>query len=314
MQKNVIQYHTEFHLLMAASSLKDIDEIKLTTIIGPKSELSDTLKSLGATHIEKDCRSDPQKTLPPIIPKKNGITIYTSFLIPFTAINYLKREGLNAGKVVRTDEGLGSFSNFTHMYSSALYFSKTKQHPLKAAIYAAAHIAIDKATRITPAFKTDFIFTKNKLINKEKQKKATEILRAKTQDNTINGSCVYVSQPMLFNNFDTPKLYAEFIKETSKKVSPSKSLVVKKHRDDDFDYEAHGLKTLTGKSLEHYSLEKSTVFGVGSTALITAKILCNCSEVYYVPLTIGYDGLSAACKEIFQKNLTLIEQNKNQKN
>lgn len=305
MERNVIQYHTEFHLLMAASSLKDINELKFTTIIGPKNDLSDKLISLGATHVEKDCRSDPKKAFPPIIPRKTGITVYTSFLIPFTAINYLNSIGIKPGKIVRTDEGLGSFSSLSHVYSSALLSSNNEFSRIGAAAYAIAHTMLDSLTKITPAFRTDFIFLPDRSINERKQKMAAEILR-KTQDRTIDGHSIFISQPMLFKNFKSAAEYISFITETSKKISPQKQLIVKRHRDDNFNYEKHGLRTLDGKSLEQYSLENSTVFGVGSTALITAKVLCNCKEVYFSPLTIGYSGLSKACKEIFERYLTPV--------
>lgn len=298
----IIQYHTAYHLLMAIAEYDIEGKEGEFLLLGPENEFSCRLIERGVRHIDVDCRG--VRDIPSLFFKRRtlGVTIVGPFIIPYRALRFCREQGISVKSIIRTDEGVGSFSDFWHIYNSVLLASAFKSKA-RAFLYSVLFQLQKSYARFVLRSRCHFLFQNDGALNECKRKKATFFLEKIANRNELDGHCVFVTQPFLSNNFFGANEYADFVRRVGEKVGGGRELVVKVHRDDHFDYKAHGFLVSSSEALELFELNDSVVIGVGSTALLNAKLLRRCQQVFYVPLPIGHTGMSQFCKDIFSQYL-----------
>src|SRR5690606_22549092 len=115
-----IQYFTDFHLLAALSAF-DLGGASIT-LIGPESAVSISIvKILRASHLKIDPRRpacDIQKLLRELVHARydRSCTVVSPFVYPTYTISMLLKHGRYPSTIIRTDEGVGSYASFRHLF------------------------------------------------------------------------------------------------------------------------------------------------------------------------------------------------------
>lgn len=305
-----IQYTTDFHLLAALGVIEELETVKIF-LIGPRTKVVEILLK-GNIDIEFS-PSDPKnanvsffKMLTLILQARENreITIVSPFVFPFyTFLNLLNRRIL-VKRVVRTDEGVGSYASIKHYYT-AIRLEQPDRSKLYSFLLATCKKLAVWGTRYLGVCKELYVFSSDGSVKTPRINAIKSTLEKVGRFEDLKGRVVYVSQPGVHKYFNSAKDYVRFLSETGLKLGGMP--IVKKHPADDFDYAKYDLEVMEGYPLELYSIDDATIFGFSSTALLMAKLIGGCEKVYYIPggvASIYFSGLSAFNKRLFDRYLT----------
>jgi|GEM_PF-6160740 len=309
MNKYYIQFATDFHLLAALAAIDDVMK-SAVVFVGPQTSMSLLLaEKISAELVIADPRK-PRITLGEILALTlrsrhcKRCIIISPFVFPFYTFKHLLEAGCCATKIVRTDEGVGSYASVGHFYTSLKLANPAKSSFHCAAIAVAKKTAI-WATKLCRICNENYIFREDLSVRQDGVARLRRNISLVGRLDGLNDKAVYVSQPGVLGSFDSPEEYVAFIRRVGKSVGRG-NVIVKKHPSDGFDYSKHGLAVVEGYPLELYRLEDSVVFGFSSTALLIAKITNSCEFVYYIKMPgVGpfYSALSPMNKRLFDRYL-----------
>jgi len=294
--------------------IDDLSSSKIT-LIGPKTEMVSLLCSkFSVEHYAVDTRApriNYQAVLGSYIKAKSSSDhiIISPFVFPVFTFVYLLKKGIIAKKIIRTDEGVGTYASISHYYN-AYKLEAPDASLLHCFLNAALKKLAMQLTVLSGLCETQYIFNKHLIINQEHKNKIIRNIEAIGKLDDLEGEVIYVSQPNVEKNFSTFGEYALFIQKIGRSFC-SDRVVVKKHPSDNFDYISYGFRVEEGLPLEVYNVESSIIFGFSSTALLTAKVIGGCPQVYYLKISDGiltYDSLSDFNQRLFEHYLTPHEQ------
>ena len=308
-----IQYTTDFHLLAALGAIGDLENVKLF-LVGPATKVVERLllSELSIEFVHADPRGNHvsfSRLLSLLLRSRcrRDITIVSPFVFPFYTFLALLGEGVFVRNILRTDEGVGSYASFSHYYASLKFERPDKPRLSNFSLAVAKKVAV-KLTKWLGFCKECYFFSGNGGVDAERINSIQGVLGRLGKLDGLNGRVIYVSQPRVHNFFCGPQAYADFLLAVGRRFPGP--LVVKRHPADSFNYEEHGFEVVEGYPLELYEIDKASVFGFSSTALLMAKLLGGCSAVYYISEGGGsefYLGLSVFNKCLFQRYLLSIE-------
>lgn len=308
-----IQYTTDFHLIAALGAVGDLSAGNIY-LIGPRTKVVDRVLGMEGVNLEFH-QTDPRS---PSISWKRVIkllkcsrsndesTIVSPFVFPFYTFLMLLEKGERVGRIIRTDEGVGSYASMRHYYVSLRF-----ERPNSTRLYCAALAFLKKSAAWSVSFlrvcTESYIFNPDLSINKDKTQAIQAVVERLGRAKGLNGRVIYVSQPGISQCFNSAQGYADFLRLTGNALGEMP--VVKRHPADNFDYSMHGFEVVEGLPLETYQINTATVFGFSSTALLMAKIIGGCEQVYYInsgAAAAYYMGLSDFNKRLFKFNLTAL--------
>jgi DNA-directed RNA polymerase subunit H (RpoH/RPB5) len=308
-----IQFTTDFHLLTALAYVDDISSSNIT-LVGPKTKMVSMLSSkLVVEHYHVDPRSPKisyQEVLRNFINAKSSKEhiIISPFAFPLFSYLYLLKKGVKVRKIVRTDEGVGTYASIRHYYN-AYRLEVADSSILQCFLRSVLKKLTMNLTVLFGLCETRYIFDKSLTINRQQIDNINRNIQIIGKLDELEGEVVYVSQPNVEKNFASLEDYGAFIREVGRSFG-SDNVVVKKHPSDNFDYILNGFRVLEGLPLEIYNVKDSNIFGFSSTALLTAKIIGGCTQVYYLKLSGGvltYDCLSDFNNQLFKLYLTPLD-------
>lgn len=305
-EKYCIQYHTDFHLLSALASIDDFENREIF-LLGPKTKIALLIvERFNFGYFFCDTRGFKGNLLKIFtiasFKRNEAIEIVSPFVFPFFSLNYFFEKNIFPKKILRTDEGIGSYADIRHYYKSYFLEGRGKISSLVNAILKSLLL---KITKLSGICREDYFFDKNGLMNLGKINNFKTIVKKLVCCEFEN--CVFfVSQPDVNKFFKDDILYVKFLKDVRKINFPNYKLIIQKHPRDSFDYEKYGFSVESGIPFELYSLKNCKIFGICSTALIMAKIIDPSREVFYIKsgiFGILFDGISFFCKKIFENNI-----------
>lgn len=311
-----IQYTTDFHLLAALAAIDDLFDVKII-LIGPETSLIPLLnKQLDFIHYKANPRN-PNVNLIRLISryifsrKQESVVLVTPFIYPFFTINLLLDHKIRPYKIIRTDEGVGTYASVFHFYNA--YKNELKgSSKWKCLIKAFLKKCTLTLTNLLRVCENRYIFDSELKYDLDHVNKIIRNINLMRKVGRFDGQLIFVTQPGLEQNFSTPSSYAEFIYELGKMLNCD-FVYVKKHPVDKFDYRSYGLSMMDNLPLELFEITNSTVVGFSSTALLTAKLFCSPKEVYFMDLKEGcltIDMLSKFNQSLFKhylQPLTMIK-------
>lgn len=313
MKKYYIQFSTDFHLLAALSSIEDVSKSAIV-LIGPETKMAKLLAGkISAELIIANPRS----------PKFNLVhslrlyfrarvcaetVVISPFVFPLYTYLFLIQQACIPTCIIRTDEGVGSYASVGHYYASLRV-----ENPGRSIGYCGVKAFVKKfsmgLTRILGVCQERYIFRSDLTVDQGVLDRLTENISLLGRLEGLEGRAVYISQPGVWRGFDSLNDYSLFIKGIAKKVG-AENVLIKKHPADEFDYSLYGFDVVEGFPLELYHVDNSVVIGFSSTALLMAKIIGGCDQVYFVKKEGDgpfYNGLSPMNKRLFDFYLTPLD-------
>ncbi|SNR90720.1 polysialyltransferase family glycosyltransferase [Pseudomonas segetis] len=313
MVKYIIQFSTDFHLMVALAAIPDASNNKIL-MLGPRTSLAIKVASyLQSEFFDIDAR-EPKVTIFEAFKllvnqnKYGEVVIVSPFVYPFFAAMAAKKNGDTVKSIVRTDEGIGSYASVTHYYTALrLEGQLSVLGALKRALAKKSAMWVTKSFRIC---KEMYLFKSDLTIDQTISERLRFILENLGLSKQLDNCVVYVSQPYVVSSFESGQCYADFIKLIAGHCGEGLRFIIKKHPRDDFDYESYGFDVACGMPLETYSLNNSVVFGFSSTALLMAKFFSNCRDAYFIKMDgFGpfYNNMSAMNRNLFDNYLKCID-------
>lgn len=313
MAKYIIQFSTDFHLMVALASIPDVLNDKIL-MLGPRSSLAVRICTLlKSEFVDLDVR-EPKVSIVQAYKlltnqdRRGQVVIVSPFVYPFVAAQVAIKSGDTVRSIVRTDEGIGSYASVSHYYTALrLEGGLSILGALKRALTKKSAMWLTKSFGIC---KESYLFNADLTIDQTISTQFKLVLQNVGLSPKLDNCVVYVSQPYVVDSFESGECYADFIKSIANRCDESLRFIVKKHPSDSFDYGFYGFDVECGMPLETYSLNYSVVFGFTSTALLMAKFFSNCRDVYFVKIDkFGpfYNRLSAMNKKLFDTYIKCIE-------
>lgn len=313
MVKYIIQFSTDFHLMVALATIPDALSNKIL-MLGPRTSLAVKIaSSLQSEFIDIDVR-EPKVSIFEACKlllnqdKRGQVVIVSPFVYPFFAAMAAKKNGDTIKSIVRTDEGIGSYASVAHYYTALrLEGQLSVLGALKRALTKKGAMWLTKSFRIC---KEMYLFKADLTIDQAISERLRLVLQNVGLSKQLDNCVLYVSQPYVVSSFESGQSYVDFIKLIASRCDESLRLIIKKHPRDNFDYESYGFNVECGMPLETYSLNNAVIFGFSSTALLMAKFFSNCRGVYFIKLDgFGpfYNRMSAMNRDLFDHHLKCIE-------
>lgn len=313
MKRYYIQFSTDFHLL---SSLSAIENLALSSFVflGPKTKMSVLLSGkikADLIVVDPKCPRVSFRDFLTLVVRarhcKDHI-IVSPFVFPLFTFLYLLKEGVFVRNIVRTDEGVGSYASIRHYYASLKV-----ENPTRTNFYCAKKALVKKTavwvTKYLGVCREEYLFNKDLSVNEEGLSRLRENVGIVGRLSGLEDRIIYISQPGVDRGFLSAHEYVSFIRGLGS-VSKVGDVVVKKHPADSFDYASYGIEVVEGYPLELYNIKNSVVIGFSSTALLMARIVSGCSNVYFLKTKgVGpfYDGLSSFNKRLFDFYLQSLD-------
>jgi len=304
-----IQFSTDFHLLASLASIDDLWGSHVV-LVGPHTNMAVLLvEKISAEYIIADPRGAPLKLRKLLLLLTRALrcrecVIVSPFVFPTYIFLRLLEEGRMVTSIIRTDEGVGSYASIGHYYNS-LKLESAQERKLQCAMKALVKKTSVWLTRFLGICREKYIFNKDLSVDQGRVERLRKNIGLLGRREDLNGKMVYISQPGVSASFESTSKYVSFINKVAEKLGFG-SAVIKRHPSDMFDYSTFGFEVVEGYPLELYQLKNSVVVGFSSTALLMAKILSDCSEVYYIKISGQgpfYDGLSPMNKRLFDRYL-----------
>jgi hypothetical protein len=224
-------------------------------------------------------------------------------------MGYLFKKGIRPGRIVRTDEGVGSYASIKHYYN-AFRLEQPQFSVLNCLTQAAKKKLAATLTVALGIVDENYLFDKEGRVNQDRVVKIREIIDyVGKKEDLKDYDGVILTQPNLEENFDSPNDYVVLLNKVKRQLKID-NLIIKKHPRDKFDYGSFGFDVLEGFPIEMYDLKKSKVIGFTSTGLLTARLVSGSKASYYLTGLSGnltFNKISKFNQNLFKKYLDPLD-------